>query len=93
METWKKSDETNAKHLGVIEFQDNKEEWHNFEVLETPERLIFGGFCNVGFLESGYIEKDGFSTDETLQAMLEDLETYYRDGKKFVSQIVCNERM
>jgi len=90
---WSVSDITNAKYLGVIEFQDNEGEFHNFEVMETDDRLVFGGMTNSGFIESGYIEKDGFSTDETLQSLIEDLEVYYNDGAEYTSQIVFNQRM
>ena len=90
---WSVTDVTNAKYLGLIEFQDNDGEFHNFEVMETDDRLVFGGMTNSGFIESGYIEKDGFSTDETLQSLLEDLEVYYNDGGEYTSQIVFNERM
>ena len=61
--------------------------------METDDRLVFGGMTNTGFIESGYIEKDGFSTDETLQSLIEDLEVYYNDGAEYTSQIVFNERM
>jgi hypothetical protein len=30
---------------------------------------------------------------DTLQELHSDLETYYRDGARYVSRIVCNERM
>ena len=49
--------------------------------------------ADLNFIESGYIEKDGFSTDETLQSLIEDLEVYYNDGAEYTSQIVFNERM
>lgn len=91
---WAASDADKAKYLGLIEFQDNKGEWQHFEVLELPDRLLFGGACNVGFLESGYILREDYeSLDETLQEMLSDLECYYNDGSQYVSRIVCNERM
>lgn len=97
---WTPTDLTNAKPitshggLSVLEFQDDKGEWHNFEILVTPERVVFGGCCNVGFLESGFIERDDCeSLDETLSELLQDLETYYNDGAQYVSRIVCNERM
>jgi antirestriction protein len=90
---WSISDVNNAKYLGVIEFQDNQEEYHNFEIMETDDRLVFGSFTNSGFIESGYIEKDGMSTDETLQNLLEDLEVYYNDGAQYTSMIVFNQRM
>ena len=61
--------------------------------METDDRLVFGGMTNSGFIESGYIEKDGFSTDETLQSLIEDLQVYYNDGAEYTSQIVFNQRM
>ena len=96
METeWNFSDaEKNGTYLGVIEFCDNDEDYHNFEVFETPTRLVFGGMCNIGFLESGYIEiDDTFSIDENLQELISDLEVFYIDGPDYTSHIVCNERM
>lgn len=97
---WTPTDLTTAKAitshggLSVLEFQDDKGEWHNFEIAVTPERIVFGGCCNVGFLESGYIERDSSeSLDETLSELLSDLQVYYNDGAKYVSRIVCNERM
>ncbi len=91
---WKASDVSKAKSLRDLEFQDNKGEWQHFTLLATKERIVFGGFCNVGFIESGYIEREDFeSLDETLQEMFADLETYYNDGPQYVSRIVCNERM
>lgn len=94
---WAASDLTNAKSFNGrgIEFQSLKDdEFHFFEVLYTPEKIVFGGCCNCGFLESGYILRDETeSLDETLQELLSDLETYYNDGPEYVSRIVCNERM
>lgn len=82
------------KYLGVLEFQDNAGEYHNFEVIQTAARLVFGGACNTGFLESGYMEMDDcFSIDENLQELLADLETFYNDGPGYCSRIICNERM
>lgn len=90
---WSVSNIDDATYLGPIEFNEAGE-WHMFEVLETEDRLVFGGMTNTGFIESGYILKeDFFSTDETLQEMLADLEVYYRDGKEYVGYIVCNDRM
>lgn len=95
---WKPSDLTNAKpissHTSLIEFEDHNGEWRDFELLKTPERIVFGGYCNVGFLESGYILREcGESLDETLQELLSDLECYYNDGPQHVSRIVYNECM
>jgi hypothetical protein len=83
-----------GKYLGIIEFQDRHGEYHTFEVIATPRRIVFGGVTNTGFLERGYMPRDNtFSLDENLQEMLEDLEVYYNDGKRYVSRIIVNERM
>ena len=89
---WSHSSIEDATYIGIIEFNVDGE-WHNFEVLSTDDRLIFGGSTNTGFLESGYILRDGFSVDETLQELVPELETYYREGKEYTNQIVFNERM
>lgn len=94
MKGWSETNTQNAKLVGIIEFQDSRNEWHDFTVLETPGRLVFGGACNAGFLESGYIKKEDFeSLDETLSELQSDLECYYNSGKRYVNRIVCNERM
>jgi len=77
-----------------IEFESPEGEWHSFIVIATPTRIVFGGACNVGFLESGYLmREDHESLDESLQALVEDLETYYNYGQEYVSRIICNECM
>ena len=93
MKRWKVSDISESQHLGILELNEDAGEWHIFEILETPDRLVFGGSCNTGFIESGYILKDGLGTEETLQELYEDLLTYYREGKRSCNRIVCNERM
>lgn len=91
---WSASITNDATYIGPIEFQDRKGERHNFEVLQNTDRIIFGGACNTGFLESGFIRReDGEHPDATLREMLADLEVYYNDGPQYVSRIVCNERM
>ena len=90
---WQATDTTDHKYVGIIEFQDIHDEWHDFYVIETTDRLVFGGCCNVGFMESGYIEKDNETTDETLAEMLADLEVYYNDGPQYTNRIICNECM
>jgi len=91
---WSVTDLTGATYLGQLEFQSDDGEWHNFEVMQTTDRLVFGGACNAGFLESGFIRREeGESTDDTLAEMLADLEVYYNDGPRYVSRIVCNQRM
>jgi len=98
--TWTATDISNPVRLGrsgysaEIEFQDNFENFHHFYLVATETRIAFGGACNTGFLESGYIEREeGESLDDTLQELISDLETYYNDGPRYVSRIVVNERM
>ena len=84
----------NAKYVGTLEFQDEKGEWHDFEILKTRRCVVFGGACNVGFLQSGFIVRESYeSLEETLQELLSDLQVYYNDGPEYVSRITCNERM
>lgn len=95
METWTFSDaEKTGTYLGAVEFQSDDGEFHHFEIIETETRLVFGGICNIGFMESGYMKFDhDFSVDENLQQLIEDLEVYYNAGAEYVSNIVCTERM
>ena len=89
-EEWSVSNIEGAKHLGTLQIENGE----CFELLETKTKIVFGGACNAGFLESGYILKDeSESTDKTLQELHDDLEVYYRDGARYTSRIVCNERM
>lgn len=91
---WTVTDVANATYLPPVEFKDSHGEWHVFELLQTGTRIAFGGACNVGFLESGYIARDPDErTDDCLSDLIADLETYYNDGPQYVSRIVCNERM
>lgn len=92
MEDWKISNIDKAKYLGTVEFQDDKGEWHDFEILETKRRFIFGGACNVGFIESGFLEKDDCQDLSDLLSLLED---YYNYGPEFASDggLIFNERM
>ena len=90
MKNWEVSKIETAKYIGTLEIESAD----SFEILATESRLVFGVACNVGFLESGYILRDDHeSIDETLQELHADLETFYRDGREYVSRIVCNERM
>ncbi len=78
------------QYHGVIELSGGE----YFEIYETPSRLVFGGACNAGFLESGYLEKEEDETPgEAMAELLAELETYYRDGAQYVSRILCNDRM
>jgi hypothetical protein len=79
---------------GIIEFKDRAGNWHDFTVITLPDRLLFGGTCNVGFLESGYmLRDDAESLDESLAELLAELETYYNDGARYAPRLVCNRRM
>ena len=90
MRTWKVSDLETAEYLGILELEDG----NYFEIVKTKTRLVFGNNCNIGLLESGYmvIDKD-FPLHANLEELLDDLETYYRDGKQYCSRIICNDRM
>ena len=94
MKKWTVSNIDNHEYVGIIEFQDDSNEWRHFEVVKTDSRIVFGTATNTGFMESGYLEIDDyFSFDENLQELVEDLECYYNDGKDYCSLIVCNDRM
>jgi hypothetical protein len=85
-----------GKYLGTVEFQDKYGEWHDFEVIATPRRIVFGGSTNNMFIESGFFPRDDIyfgSLDAQLQEMLADLEVYYNDGKRYVQYIVTSVRM
>jgi thioredoxin-related protein len=83
-----------GKYLGPVEFKDRHGEWHVFDIVATPHRIVFGGVTNTGFMESGYMPRDNhFSLDVLLQEMLKDLKVYYDFGKHYVSNIVTSARM
>lgn len=89
---WTASDHSTAKYVGVHEFEHV--EWHSFEILALPDRLLFGSFLNVGFLESGFIMRTAGETEyDTLRDLIADLECFYQDGAGSVSRIVYNDRM
>ena len=86
---WSAVDISGADYVGLIGIADE-----HFEVVVTPKFLVFGGTCNVGLLQSGYIEREEYETlDDTLQELYSDLSVFYRDGREYTSRIVCNERM
>ena len=88
---WRFIEEEDQEHLGILEFEVDGED-HYFEVMDTDNYLVFGGFTNNCFLQSGFLEKEeDESVDEALRELLEDLECFYRD--KSHNRIVCNERM
>ena len=86
---WSPSDLEGATLMGTIEVDAGA-----FEVLLTKRGLAFGGVCNVGFMESGYILREPDETDNhLLEELLADLEVVYSDGVQYVSRIVVNERI
>jgi hypothetical protein len=87
--------EENEKTGLIDEYIQTREgEFKYFETILVTGKIIFGSYTNTCFLESGYILiEEGETIDEALSEMLQDLETFYRDGKEYVSRIVCNERM
>lgn len=90
MKNWTTQDTAQATALGTIELETG----NYFEVLLTQESLVFGNYSNVGLLQSGYMPLDSyFSLDENLQELVQELETYYRDGKEFTTNLVTNDRM
>ena len=91
---WQASDQSKAEYMGVIEIEDNKGEFHIFEILLIPnDRYLFGGACNAGFLESGYMKLENESVDGELGELLAELECYYNDGPDYAPRLVCNDRM
>lgn len=91
--TWEAVDLSHAQAIGPIEFSDSDGESHYFDLMMNDDKIIFGGGCNTGFLQSGYIRRHWEDMDQTLRVLLHDLETYYNDGPEHVRWIVCNERM
>jgi len=84
-----------SEHIGIIELLDNNGEWHDFSIVRLGQYLYFGGVCNVGFFESGYIVmKEDETIDSALHELYCDLRDCYNSGYPFRdSRIVCNERM
>jgi hypothetical protein len=89
---WKASDQSKAEYLGTLEIEDKNGEYHVFEVLVIRgDRYIFGGACNAGFLESGYMLLEDESGE--LEALRGELTAYYDGGPKYAPRLVCNDRM
>ena len=81
------------RYLGDLEIEGDPDNGA-FIVLADDSRLVFGGACNVGFLESGYMVREDWETlDEALAELSEELETFYRDGAGYASRIVHNDLM
>jgi len=88
LEGWTVTDVSNADRVGTLEIENGE----SFEVLNTGSKLVFGGACNAGFLESGFMLRSPFAAlEDDLSNLVEDLEAYYR-CKGHVS-IFFNDRM
>lgn len=93
---WVAQNSDDAKHIGTIEFKHpiEDDEYVTFEILQTTTHLLFGGACNVGFLESGNQQLNpSLSFDENLQKLIENLMNYYTGKTNFSEDFACNERM
>jgi len=89
---WQASDTSKAEYLGTLEIEDKHGEFHTFEVMVIPnDRYIFGGACNAGFLESGYMLLEEESGE--LENLHGELQAFYDDGEGYAPRLVCNERM
>ena len=92
VEGWKASDTTGAEYLGPLEIEKPNGETEIFEILATPERLIFGGATNSGFLESGFMPLHYDETrEDALCALADDLAALCRDRSH--NRIYHNERI
>lgn len=89
---WKASDLSNAEFLGTMEIEDKHGEFHPFEImLVKGDRYVFGGTCNAGFLESGFMLLENDSGE--LEELKSELQTFYDDGPGYTTRIQFNERM
>ena len=95
LKTWLPSCTKESELVGTLEFQDFSEEYHDFTIVKTKTHLIFGSVCNTGLLESGsYLIDTDLGIDENLGELLQDLESYYNDGKGYqTDRFLCNDRM
>jgi len=89
---WTVSDTSRAEYMGTIEIEDKRGEFHDFEVLLIPgNRYVFGGSCNTGFIESGYMILENESGE--LENLHAELMAFYDDGPGYAPRLICNERM
>lgn len=90
LEGWTATDISEADNLGTLELENGE----SFEILDTGTKLVFGGACNAGFLESGFMLRSPFAElSDELEVLKEDLEAYYRTNGKGCVSIHTNERM
>jgi hypothetical protein len=82
-----------AKYLGTVELCDKTGEYHNLEVVETAEEIVFGQCTNAGLLQSGYYIK-GFSDKKNLMELYADLQEFYDNGiRGCTDNFIVNKRM
>ena len=91
---WQAINIDQAELIGDIEIEALNGEYHHYTIVKTNQHLVFGGTCNIGLLQSGYMEIDNcFSLDENLQELIADLETFYNAGADYTNMIVFNDCM
>ena len=80
---------TNAEeYIGPIEIEDNKGEFHTWEVAKRGNILVVGTACNVGLIDCYKMKiEEGESLDEALQELYADLEVEANDGAKYMSRL------
>lgn len=92
--TLKEMAEYQKGYIGLIEFQDNQGEYHDFELVETVSYILIGGCTNVGFYEScRYLKESHLSLDENLQECLADLKAYYNEDSSSDNLLITTECM
>ncbi|MGR5365952.1 hypothetical protein [Photobacterium damselae] len=94
---WELRHTTSDENIGNLEIEHPviPDEYISFYLLKNDTHIIFGDFCNTGFLESGNKRIDhDFSLDENLAALIDDIENYYSCNYDSISSdFSCNERM
>lgn len=80
------------EYIGIIEFQDNKGEYHDFTIVKEGDNLIAGSPTNACFLRSYKMRFDTcFSLDENLQGFVEDIECHVNGSTPSGDLIVIGE--
>ena len=101
---WQYISTENSTYIGTFEFKlnddDEFEEYKVFVLVQVKDKeknnhkIVFGGCCNTGILQSGYFTLDDSRLlDENLHELMEELRVYYSDGYEATTNIICNDRM
>jgi len=86
-------DVVGVEFVGVLELSVEFD-YNYFMIVKIGNKLVFGNATNIELLQSGFMPiNDDFSLDENLQELNSELETYYRDGYRYCTNILCNDRM